>query len=97
MSGPAATARLPGMVQGVVVQITTDAPSSSFTGAATIGNRTQIVVLVWSWYSISASARAVFSTGDHITGRRPRYIAPFSRNLQISAAIAASEAGSMVA
>src|ERR1700675_2702451 len=97
MSGPAATARLPGMVQGVVVQITTYAPSSSLTGARRIGKRTQIVVLVWSWYSISASASAVFSTGDHITGRKPRYNAPFSRNLQISPAIAASEAGSIVA
>ena len=53
-------------------------------GAWITGKRTQIVVLVWSWYSISASASAVFSTGDHITGRRPRYSAPFSRNLQIS-------------
>ncbi len=90
------------MVQGVVVQITTAAPSSSpakplIAGALITGNRTQIVVLVWSWYSISASASAVFSTGDHITGRSPRYSAPFNRNLQISWAIAASEAGSIVA
>ena len=49
------------------------------------GNRTQIVCEVWSWYSTSASASAVFSTGDHSTGRSPRYSAPFSRNLQISA------------
>ena len=97
MFSPAATARLPGMVQGVVVQITTAAPCNSGSGAWITGKRTQIVVLVWSWYSISASARAVFSTGDHITGRSPRYSAPFSRNLQISSAIAASDALSMVA
>ncbi len=90
-------ARLPGIVQGVVVQITTDAPTRSCAGADKTGKRTQIVVEVWSWYSISASASAVFSTGDHITGRRPRYSAPFSRNLQISLAIAASEGWSSVA
>ena len=33
--------------------------------------RTKIVVDVWSWYSTSASARAVFSTTDHITGLAP--------------------------
>src|ERR1700686_1619915 len=97
MSSPAATARLPGIVQGVVVQITTDAPTRSFVGDDSTGKRTQIVVDVWSWYSISASASAVFSTGDHITGRRPRYRAPFSRNLQISLAIAASDGWSIVA
>ena len=90
------------MVQGVVVQMTIAAPWSSSAGtpsagALMTGKRTQIVVLVWSWYSISASASAVFSTGDHITGRSPRYSAPFSRNLQISLTIAASEAGSIVA
>src|SRR6516162_1487646 len=97
MAAPAAIARLPGIVQGVVVQITTDAPISACTGADRTGKRTQIVVLEWSWYSISASASAVFSTGDHITGRSPRYSAPFSRNLQISAAIAASDWWSIVA
>ena len=85
------------MVQGVVVQITTELSANNAIGVSTTGKRTQIVVLVWSWYSISASARAVFSTGDHITGRRPRYSAPFSRNLQISLAIAASEGKSIVA
>ena len=40
--------------------------------AATTGKRTQIVVVVWSWYSTSASASAVFSTTDHITGFAPR-------------------------
>ncbi len=85
------------MVQGVVVQITSDAPTSGSAGARTTGNRTQIMWDVWSWYSTSASASAVFSTGDHSTGRRPRYSAPFSRNLQISLAIAASDGWSIVA
>ena len=60
------------MVQGVVVQITTEAPARSGRLASTSGKRTQIVVLVWSWYSTSASARAVFSTTDHITDFLPR-------------------------
>jgi hypothetical protein len=36
------------MVHGVVVQITMEAPASSFTGEATIGNVAQIVSEVWS-------------------------------------------------
>ena len=64
-------ARLPGMVQGVVVQITILAPSSSGLTAFTTGKRTQMVVEVWSWYSTSASASAVFSTTDQSTGREP--------------------------
>ena len=59
------------MVQGVVVQITTWA-SASASGPWANGNFTQIVGLTWSWYSTSASASAVFSTGDHITGLEPR-------------------------
>ena len=55
-----------------------------------------MVVEVWSWYSISASASAVFSTGDHITGLEPRNSEPFIRNLPISAAITASEECFMV-
>ena len=94
MSAPAASARLPGMVQGVVVQITADVPAS---GPSRMGKRTHTVSLRCSWYSISASASAVFSTTDHITGRRPRYSAPFSRNLPISPAIAASAVKSIVA
>ena len=58
------------MVQGVVVQMTTDAPASP--PSPSTGKRTNTVSLVRSWYSISASASAVRSTGDHITGRRPR-------------------------
>ena len=70
---PAAMARLPGMVQGVVVQITTAAPASSGHAApGPPGSAPRSCVQVWSWYSTSASASAVFSTGDHITGRRPR-------------------------
>ena len=60
------------MVQGVVVQITTAAPASSGRLTSVSGKRTQIVVLVWSWYSTSASASAVFSTTDHITDFLPR-------------------------
>ncbi len=37
----------------------------------TTGKGTQIVWLLWSWYSTSASASAVFSTGDHMTGFEP--------------------------
>ena len=39
--------------------------------ALTTGNRTQIASTCLSWYSTSASASAVFSTGDHITGLEP--------------------------
>ena len=41
-------ARLPGMVQGVVVQITTEAPASTGTEGFTTGKATKIVVEVWS-------------------------------------------------
>ena len=60
------------MVQGVVVQISTEAPSSAGWLAWLTGKRTVIVVEVWSWYSTSASASAVFSTTDHMTDFRPR-------------------------
>ena len=65
-------ARLAGMVQGVVVQMTIEAPAVSLGPPDTTGNRTQMVTLLRSWYSTSASARAVFSTVLHITGRNPR-------------------------
>src|SRR3546814_7992603 len=56
-----------------VVQITASAPTSSGAlGASTISNATSICVDVTSSYSTSASASAVFSTGDHITGFAPR-------------------------
>ena len=80
MPGPKATARFCGIVHGVVVQITTRAPSRSVrmqpssgvnSCCATTGKPTQIMWLVWSWYSTSASASAVCSTGDHITGFEP--------------------------
>ena len=64
-------ARLAGRVQGVVVQMTTLAPSAAC-GPSTTGNLTQTVGLLWSWYSTSASARAVRSTGLHMTGLEPR-------------------------
>ena len=60
------------MVQGVVVQISTEEPASAGCEACTTGKRTMIVVEVWSWYSTSASASAVFSTTDHITDFLPR-------------------------
>ena len=65
-------ARFPGIVQGVVVQMTIVASAISAGPPETTGKRTQMVTLLWSWYSTSASASAVFSTGLHITGRRPR-------------------------
>jgi hypothetical protein len=43
-----AIARLPGKVQGVVVQITTPAPSSSGRDARITGKRAQTVVETWS-------------------------------------------------
>ena len=56
-------ARLAGMVQGVVVQIRTETgrPAYSFKkgGSSRRGNFTVIEGDVWSWYSTSASARAV--------------------------------------
>ncbi len=84
MSAPYATARLPGIVQGVVVQIRTEAPASAGSAGSTTGKRTTIVVEVWSRYSTSASASAVFSTTDHITDFLPRYSWPDSRNLPSS-------------
>ena len=73
-------ARLAGMVHGVVVQMTMDgvawrkaSRSSGWSSVAPVtGNLTQIVGLLCSCYSISASARAVRSTGDHMTGLEPR-------------------------
>ena len=91
----AATARLPGRVQGVVVQIATAAPRAA-SGPRTTGKRTNTVVDSRSRYSISASARAVRSTGDHITGFAPRYRPPFIRNLKSSRTIWASAANDIV-
>ena len=51
---------------------------------------TVIAVDSISLYSTSASAKAVFSTGDHITGLEPLYKLPFSINLPISLTICAS-------
>ena len=65
-------ARFAGMVHGVVVQITTKAPSRSPSSVSTMGKRTCTVGEVFSWYSTSASASAVFSTEDHMTGFEPR-------------------------
>ena len=55
-----------------------------------------IVVEVWSRYSTSASASAVFSTTDHITDFLPRYSWPDSRNLPSSRKMPASASYSMV-
>ncbi|MNZ97274.1 hypothetical protein D3C78_1165020 [compost metagenome] len=66
-----AMARLPGMVHGVVVQMTTETPERA--GAASFtGNFTQIMSLSTSAYSTSASASAVRSTTDHMIGLEPR-------------------------
>ena len=64
-------ARLPGIVQGVVVQMTTEAPAR-WGGPLFTGNFAQIVSDSWSKYSTSASASAVRSTTDHMTGFEPR-------------------------
>ena len=84
MSSPKAIALFPGIVQGVVVQITTDAFNKSGSFDSKIGNFTYIQVDLCSLYSISASANAVFSTVDHITGLEPLNKLPFSKNLKNS-------------
>src|SRR3546814_7064548 len=73
-------ARLPGRVQGVVVQITMLAPASAASDAFTTGNLVNTVDEVCSWYSTSASASAVRSTTDHITGLEPLNRPPFIRS-----------------
>jgi hypothetical protein len=50
--------------------MSTHAPASA--PAPVTRKGTQIVWLWWSWYSTSASASAVRSTGDHSTGFDPR-------------------------
>ena len=87
-------ARLAGIVHGVVVQITTESsePADSWTG-----NFTQIMGEFRSWYSTSASARAVRSTGLHITGLEPRKRRPDMSTLWNSPTMAASDEKSMVA
>ena len=56
------------MVHGVVVHISMQASFNPLI----IGNLTHIVGEICSLYSTSASARAVFSTTDHITGLDPQ-------------------------
>ncbi|TCQ00092.1 hypothetical protein C8J46_102233 [Sphingomonas sp. PP-F2F-A104-K0414] len=91
ISGPWLSAWFTGIVHGVVVQITAKAPTNSGAlGASTISNATSICVETMSSYSTSASASAVFSTGDHITGLAPRYSWPLSANLSSSPTMAAS-------
>ena len=77
-------ARFAGIVHGVVVQIITDVFTSLFSSEEITGNFTKIVIDLCSLYSISASANAVFSTVDHITGLEPRYKLSFSKNLKNS-------------
>ena len=84
------------MVHGVVVQITAWAPTSSAIGLSVISNATSIWVETMSSYSTSASASAVFSTGDHITGLAPRYNCPVSANFSSSETIVASAWKSIV-
>ena len=52
--------RFAGKVQGVVVQITKDPPASA-TNPSVAGNFTKIAGDTFSWYSTSASARAVLA------------------------------------
>ena len=56
-------ARLAGMVQGVVVQIRIETGRPAYSlrdgGSSRSGNFTVMDGDVWSWYSTSASARAV--------------------------------------
>src|SRR6185437_411868 len=59
-------------------------------GASTISNATSIWVETMSSYSISASASAVLSTGDHMTGLAPRYSWSVSANLNSSETMVAS-------
>ena len=66
-------ARLPGRVQMVVVQMRKERLPLplSFPRSSRRGNFTYTVVTGSSWYSISASARAVSSWGHQYTGLRP--------------------------
>src|ERR1041384_8365409 len=81
---------LTGIVHGVVVHAIAYAPTNSGIGLSTISNATSIWVETMSSYSISASASAVFSTGDHITGLAPRESWPVSGDLNSSETIVAS-------
>ena len=90
-----ANALLAGIVHGVVVQIKILAPLKSLSPFK-IGKLTHIVGDACSRYSTSASAKAVFSTTDHITGFEPIYRSPFIKNLWNSSTIAASEENSIV-
>ena len=58
--------------------------------ALLIKNFAYIVFDVWSSYSTSASANAVFSTTDQSTGLAPLYKPPLSINFPSSATMAAS-------
>ena len=84
------------MSRGVVVQTTAFAPTSAGTGDSTSSKATSIWVEVMSSYSISASASAVFSTGDHMTGFAPRYSCPLSANFISSETIVPSAPKFMV-
>ena len=86
---------LAGIVQGVVVQMMMSA-STTASGPFTTGNFTQIVGETWSRYSTSASASAVCSTGDHITGLEPRYSMPDVANFRNSSTITASASKAIV-
>ena len=68
--GFTAIAKFEGIVQGVVVHITTSAfsnPSLALLSSSSL-KATHIEELVWSLYSISASARAVAQGIDQYTG-----------------------------
>ena len=80
MCGPRLSAWLAGIVQAVVVQMTTKAglskgctpkAAASFSGSAD-SKATSSVWLRLSWYSISASARAEPQSKHQYTGFKPR-------------------------
>jgi len=103
-SGWTATARLAGSVHGVVVQIISDAGAGSpprsktaFSAASSAASkRTKMLSSSRSWYSSSASARAVRFSMDQCTGLSWRYTRPCSTRRAKTSSTAASYPGLMV-
>jgi hypothetical protein len=104
ISAPTATARLPGRVQGVVVQITANCGSFGTStpkacarcSLSATGKATSIAGEVLSSYSTSASASAEPQSMHQFTGLRPRYSRPFFQILPMARISAPSVAGSIV-
>ena len=82
-----ANALLAGIVHGVVVQIIILVSLRKSLFVFLTLKATYIVLDVWSKYSTSASAKAVFSTVVHKTGLKPCYKLPSKRNLPNSLTI----------